>query len=67
MKVIPFKDSMHDDTADGFKFEKNFKGEVAVRIYQEFDTGEVKEIYLSHDDIKQMNAELIEFTREEVK
>jgi hypothetical protein len=65
--MIKFKDDMHKDTEDGFKIETNYKGQHFIRIYQEMDSGVVRTIYLSHDDLKQINTNLIDHIREETK
>jgi hypothetical protein len=49
---------MHNGTEDYFKIEEDYKGRKFVRIYQEMDSGIVRDFFLSLQDIKQIMKEL---------
>lgn len=55
--MIKFSDSLHESTEDGFKIEF-YRGKIFIRIYQEMDSGIVRETYLSLSDIQQINHEI---------
>lgn len=57
---VKFIDEMHEGTDDGFEIEKDYKGRLFVNVYQEFNTGVVRKIYLSEGDIRQIYAKLEE-------
>jgi hypothetical protein len=57
MDKIKFIDDMHDDTEDSFKIEKDYKGRLYIRVYQERYSG-ITSVYLSEGDIRQIYAKL---------
>lgn len=54
-----FIDPMHENTEDGFVIETDYKGRKFVRVFQEMASGELRNIYLSPNDIKQIHAHLV--------
>lgn len=53
-----FNDDFHENTEDGFVLERGYKSIRLVRIYQEFDSGLIREFLLTPEDIKQITKEL---------
>lgn len=56
--MIKFKDDFHENTEDGFEVKKGYRSRPVVTIYQEFDSGVVREILLTPSDIEQIHNEI---------
>jgi len=56
--MIKFRDDFHENTEDGFEIKKGYRSSPVVTVYQEFDSGVVREILLTPTDIEQIYSEL---------
>jgi hypothetical protein len=57
--LIKFKDVFHEGTEDGFEIERAYKtNKRLVRVYQEMDSGLVREFMITEDDLHQMIQEV---------
>lgn len=54
---VKFYDSIHNWSEDSFQVEHNSRG-TYVRVYQEMQSGNVAEVYLSMKDVEQMYDEM---------
>jgi hypothetical protein len=53
-KMIKFSDSLHEMSEDGFKVETDYRNRTFIRVYQETESENVIEVFLSKQDIEQI-------------